>query len=54
MGVLRATEELSNVRDLINSTYGQVLDVKVLAIAAMLPLSLIAWRRRDRGPELRA
>ncbi|HVC76489.1 MAG TPA: copper resistance protein CopC [Candidatus Micrarchaeaceae archaeon] len=50
MGVLRATEELSNVRDLINSTYGEVLDVKVLAIAAMLPLSFIAWRRRRPRP----
>lgn len=50
MGVLRATEELSNVRDLVNSTYGQVLDVKVLAIAAMLPLSLVAWRRRRPSP----
>ena len=50
MGVLRATEELSNLRDLVNSTYGQVLDVKVLAIAAMLPLSLVAWRRRRPRP----
>jgi copper transport protein len=50
MGVLRATEELSNVRDLVNSSYGEVLDVKVLAIAAMLPLSFIAWRRRRPRP----
>ncbi|MHB8611283.1 MAG: copper resistance CopC/CopD family protein [Candidatus Dormibacteraceae bacterium] len=50
MGVLRATEELSNVRDLVSSTYGLVLDVKVLAIAAMLPLSLIAWRWRRPSP----
>ncbi len=50
MGMLRATEELSNVRDLVNSTYGQVLDIKVLAIAAMLPLSLVAWRWRRPSP----
>jgi copper transport protein len=52
MGVLRATEELSNVRDLVNSTYGQVLDVKVLAIAVMLPLSVVAWRRRRPSPRV--
>jgi copper transport protein len=54
MGVVRATEELSNVSDLVSSTYGRVLDVKVLLIAAMLPLSLIAWRRRRPWPRAEA
>ena len=46
MGVVRATEELSRFGDLVSSAYGRVLDVKVLLIAAMLPLSIVAWRRR--------
>jgi copper transport protein len=54
MGVVRATEELSNVSDLVSTTYGRVLDVKVLLIAAMLPLSLVAWRRRRPRPRAEA
>ena len=54
MGVIRATGELSNVSDLVSSSYGRVLDVKVLLIAAMLPLSLVAWRRRRPLPRSEA
>ena len=54
MGVIRATEELSGFSDLVSSTYGRVLDVKVLLIAAMLPLSLVAWRRRRPWPRAEA
>ncbi|HTE84736.1 MAG TPA: CopD family protein, partial [Dehalococcoidia bacterium] len=54
MGVVRATEELSKVSDLVSSAYGRVLDVKVLLIAAMLPLSIVAWRRRRPRPRAEA
>lgn len=52
MGVLRATEELSGVGDLISSAYGRILDVKVLAIGAMVALSLLAWRRLRSAPRI--
>ena len=54
MGVVRATEELSKFSDLVSSAYGRVLDVKVLLIAAMLPLSIVAWRRRRPRPRAEA
>src|SRR5438309_2005817 len=54
MGFLRATEELSGLGDLVSSTYGRVLDVKVLAVAAMVPLSWLAWRRFRVSPRLEA
>jgi len=52
MGVLRATEELSGVGDLLSSAYGRVLDVKVLAIGVMVALSLIAWRQLRASPRV--
>jgi copper transport protein len=52
MGFLRATEELSGISDLVESSYGRVLDVKVLAVAGMLPLSVLAWRRLRASPRL--
>lgn len=52
MGILRATEELSGLGDLISSAYGRVLDVKVLAIGAMVALSILAWRRLRASPRL--
>lgn len=44
-GILRATQELSVPGDLVASSYGRVLGLKVLAVAAMVPLSVRAWRR---------
>ena len=53
-GLLQAVEELSSPLDLLHSTYGNVLAFKVLAIGAMLPLSLLAWRRLQPRPRLEA
>jgi copper transport protein len=53
-GVLQGAEELSGLRDLVTSTYGQVLGLKSLAVLLMLPLSLLAWRRLLPGPRLEA
>ncbi|MHB8620960.1 MAG: copper resistance D family protein, partial [Chloroflexota bacterium] len=50
-GVLRGSQELSSLADLVTSSYGQVLTAKSLAVLAMLPLSLLAWRKR--APSLR-
>jgi copper transport protein len=47
-GILRGVQELAELGDLVTSSYGQVLTVKVAAVLAMVPLSLLAWRRRTR------
>ncbi|MGH9013856.1 MAG: copper resistance CopC/CopD family protein [Acidimicrobiia bacterium] len=48
-GVVRSTQELAGVGELISTAYGRVLGVKVLLVAAMVPLSLLAWTRRARS-----
>jgi copper transport protein len=53
-GYLRATQELHAVGDLYRSPYGRVLALKVLAVAAMVPLSLLAWRRLLARPRAEA
>lgn len=53
-GALRGIQELSEVADLVTSSYGQVLSAKVLAVLAMIPLSLLAWRRRLVAPRVEA
>ncbi|MDP9232924.1 MAG: copper resistance protein CopC/CopD [Actinomycetota bacterium] len=44
-GVLEAARQLNGLHSLVHSDYGRVLDVKLLAIAAMVVLSFLAWRR---------
>lgn len=44
-GILRAFQELSAPGDLVSTSYGQVLGLKILGVVAMVPLSLRAWRR---------
>ncbi len=44
-GSLRAAQELGAPSDLWSSSYGRVLSLKLAAIAVMIPLSLLAWRR---------
>lgn len=44
-GVLRGTQELSQLSDLWSSGYGRVLVVKSSGVLAMIPLSVLAWRR---------
>jgi len=46
LGSVQALGRLGRPSALLTSAYGQVLGVKLLAVAAMLPLSLLAWRRR--------
>jgi copper transport protein len=53
-GVLQGAEELSGLRDLLTSAYGQVLTAKSLAVLLMLPLSLLAWRRIRPVPRVEA
>ena len=43
-GLLRATEQLTDLSDLWTTSYGEVLAVKIAAVAAMLAISVI-WRR---------
>ncbi|MBW3606306.1 MAG: copper resistance protein CopC/CopD [Actinobacteria bacterium] len=53
-GTVRGAQELVGVQDLIATSYGQVLTVKILAVALMLPMSLVAWRRRTARPRREA
>jgi copper transport protein len=46
LGAVQALQRLGRPGNLLATAYGQVLSVKLLAVAAMLPLSLLAWRRR--------
>jgi copper transport protein len=45
-GVVQAFQQVGTVRGLLGSSYGRVLAVKGLAVAAMVALSVRAWRRR--------
>ena len=51
-GLLRALVEVGGVQQLLGSAYGLVLGLKAMAILAMLPLSLLAWRRLLPAPRL--
>jgi copper transport protein len=53
-GVLQGAEELNGLGDLVATAYGQVLGLKALAVLAMVPLSLLAWRRLRPVPRLEA
>ena len=45
-GVVQALQQVGTVGALLGSSYGQVLGIKVLAVAGMVALSIRAWRRR--------
>jgi putative copper export protein len=53
-GVIRASEALSGLGDLVSTTYGQVLLFKSVGVLAMVALSAVAWRRRTGSPKLEA
>jgi len=51
-GLVQAFQQVGTARSLLASSYGRVLGIKALAVAAMVPLSIRAWRRRPTlGPE---
>lgn len=53
-GVVRGFQELATVGDVFDTAYGQVLGVKVLVVAAMVPFSVLAWRRLGARPRSEA
>lgn len=53
-GVIRASEALSGLGDLVNTAYGLVLVLKTAGVVAMVVLSAMAWRRRAVPPRLEA
>ncbi|MGH7417006.1 MAG: copper resistance D family protein, partial [Candidatus Rokuibacteriota bacterium] len=53
-GVLRGFQELGDLGDLVTSSYGRVLGLKVLAVTGMVPLSILAWRGLARSLRLEA
>lgn len=44
-GLLEATRQLNGLHSLFHTEYGRVLDVKLVAIAVMVVLSFLAWKR---------
>ena len=53
-GVVQAVLDVGDPQRLLSTAYGNTLLVKVLLVAAMLPLSLLAWRRTRARPRLEA
>src|SRR2546422_899721 len=45
-GVIQAIQELGTAHNLVGSSYGQVLLVKIGLVALMVPASVVAWRLR--------
>jgi len=46
LGVVQAFQDVGSMHGLFATAYGRILSVKVLAVGAMIPLSILAWRRR--------
>jgi copper transport protein len=53
-GTIRGVQEVGSIRDLFTSSYGLVLLAKVLVVAIMVQLSVLAWRRLLGAPRLEA
>lgn len=53
-GAVRGVQEVGSIRDLFASFYGLVLLAKVLAVAVMAQLSVLAWRRLLAATRLEA
>jgi copper transport protein len=51
-GIVQAFQEVGSVHELVGSSYGRVLLVKLGLVALMVPLSAIAWRSRHAAPRL--
>jgi len=45
LGAVQATQLLGSPQQVLNTSYGLTLVAKAVVIAAMVPLSLLAWRR---------
>ncbi len=54
LGIVQAFQDVGTLHALFTTTYGRVLTVKIIGVLAMLPLSVLAWRRRiaPRGEAL--
>ncbi|MGH8986662.1 MAG: copper resistance protein CopC [Acidimicrobiia bacterium] len=48
-GIVRSTQELAGLDDLVTTSYGRLLGAKILLVAVMVPLSVLAWTRRARS-----
>ena len=53
-GVLRGTEELTDLGNLTHTPYGLALSAKSIAVITMLVLSTLAWRRLLPAPHVEA
>jgi copper transport protein len=54
LGTMRGAQELNGLADLVSSWYGRVLLLKSVAVLAMVPLSVRAWRRTSPAPRREA
>ena len=48
LGALRGTQELAALGDLLSTAYGRVLGVKILVVAAVVPVALLVRRGASR------
>lgn len=53
-GAVRGFQEVGHWGELVTTSYGFVLTVKVLLVLTMIPLSALAWRRVLGSPRLEA
>jgi copper transport protein len=44
-GFIQGVQDVGHLSAIFSSTYGRTLGLKVVAVAAMVPLSVLAWRR---------
>ena len=48
LGALRGTQELAQLGDLVSTGYGRVLGIKILVVAAVVPVALVVRRAAGR------
>ncbi|MEX0991329.1 MAG: copper resistance protein CopC [Actinomycetota bacterium] len=53
-GSVRGFQELGSLGDLVGSSYGLILLAKIVAVAIMVQLSILAWRRLSAGVRIEA
>ncbi|HEX2032513.1 MAG TPA: copper resistance protein CopC [Actinomycetota bacterium] len=53
-GVVRGAQELETLGDLVATSYGRVLAIKVVAVVAMVPFSVLLWQRLRGTPRVEA
>lgn len=53
-GVIRGAQELTGFSDLVDTSYGRVVGLKIIGVLVMVPLSVLMWLRIGRTPRSEA